>query len=145
MQHHISPTVQSFFQEFERAGNTLDVPVILSEFHDPFMSIDPGAVHIVTREMFSGALQKRKGFFDSLGLKHTTVTPIEETIIDDRHVLVKTSVVMTFEKSSGEKPIIVEQFSRYLLRKDDHGYVIVLYHNEAELMTVMKNAGLLPG
>jgi len=138
----ITPLIQEFFADFERAGNSGDTAVSLSQFHDPYMHLGPDGMHIITREIFRAAIDKRKTFFASLGLKSTKMEVVEETALDDIYTLVKVKITMHFEKT-GKDAVDVEQYASYLLSLTNEKLEVVLYLNHSDLMTLMKSAGLM--
>jgi hypothetical protein len=135
--------IEQFFKDFERAGHALDIDRILTQFADPFLHADPNGTRAVKRADFPAALKKRKEFFASLGLKTTSIQPLEETRLDDVYTMVRARVVMQFEKVPGQ-PVDVQQHATYVISVKEATPQIVMYLNHDDLTTVLRHAGLVP-
>ena len=59
-------------------------------FHDPFFSLDPIGVSLVTREQLAAALPVRANMFASIGATGTRLAELSEVWLDDQHVLATT-------------------------------------------------------
>lgn len=99
-------------------------------FHDPFLSLDPTSVHVVTREQFTAALPLRRQLFASIGATGTVLRDVRVETLDEHHVLATTSWAVEFLDDAAE-PLTLE--SSYVLRRDGDGWVVVVYLNHRDL------------
>jgi hypothetical protein len=72
------------------------------------------------------------------------IVPFEETRLDNHYVMVKAHGSMRFEKTAGQ-PIDVNSDSVSILFMQDDSPKVVFQLTHEDLMTIMKEHGLLPG
>jgi hypothetical protein len=84
----VSPNVEAFFAEFERAGNVVDLKSIEARYAPYFLSADPNGTQPVPRDALLAALPKRSEMFASVGGTAIHLTGIRETRLDANYVLV---------------------------------------------------------
>jgi hypothetical protein len=129
----VSPDVEAFFAEFERAGNVLDLTSIEAQYAPFFLSADPNGTQPVPRDAFLAALPKRREMFASVGGTVSHLTGIRETRLDANYVLVDTDWVMSV--GSGGKDIDLS--STFILRKEGNELRIVLYLNHQDVAVLI--------
>lgn len=94
------PLIADLFAAFEKALATPGDDV--TRFYaDAFMFAGPDGVRALTRDAFAQALPRRDGFFKSLGLVASRITGVDETILDERYSLVRTTWAMEFRRDEG--------------------------------------------
>lgn len=94
------PVIATLFAEFETCLATPGDDV--TRFYaDDFMFAGPDGAQAVTRVAFAQALPRRDGFFKSLGLVASRITSVDETILDARYTLVRTTWAMEFRRDTG--------------------------------------------
>jgi hypothetical protein len=129
----VSPEVEAFFAEFERAGNVLDLTSIETQYAPFFLSADPNGTQPVPREALLAALPKRREMFASVGGTVAHLTGIRETPLDASYVLVDTDWAMSVG-TDGE-PIHLS--STFILRKEGHELRIVFYLNHQDVTALI--------
>jgi hypothetical protein len=134
--------IQKFFEGVERAGKTLDLELIDSQFADQFVFADPNGTRVVEKQRFLAFLPQRQEFFKSLGHQSTKVLSLEETPIDDQYTMVKAHFLMKFQKASGQ---ITEANvgSTYILFMEGESPKIVMQIEHEDLKEAMQVRGLL--
>ena len=140
----VSHIIRTFFEEFERASNTLEQDLLASQFSDPFMTADPhGGIQVVKKDDFLAGIAKRQAFFHSIGFQFVKIVPFEETQLDNHYVMVKARGSMRFEKIPGQ-PIDMSHDSTYILFIKDDSPKIVFNLTHEDLLKIMQEHGLLP-
>jgi hypothetical protein len=94
--------IKLFFEGVEKAGNSLDLDLIDSQFADQFIFADPNGTRVIEKQKFLPALPKRQEFFKSIGHQSTKVLSLEETPIDDQYTMVKAHFCCSFRIQPGK-------------------------------------------
>jgi hypothetical protein len=92
----VNNKIRMFFEGVEKAGNTLDLDLIASQFDDQFLFADPNGTRVIEKQKFLASLPKRQEFFKSIGHQSTQVVSMEVTPIDDQYTMVKAQFLMKF-------------------------------------------------
>lgn len=141
----VSDIIKTFFEDFERASNTFERDLLVSQFCDPFISADPnGGIQVVKQDDFLAGIAKRQAFFHSIGFQFVKIDPFEENSLDARYVMVKAHGSMRFEKTSGQL-IDIDNDTTYVLFIKDNSPKIIFTLTHEDLMKIMQEHGLLPG
>lgn len=136
-------SIEGFLRVHLEAGNALDLDAIRAAYNYPFMFAGPTGVRVIPMEPFLAALPARRGFFDSVGQMGTELVSFEETVLDERYVLVQAQLRMRFRQGEGE-PVEAVLPSTYLLF-DDGGSPRIVFHLESEdLGQAMADRGIVP-
>ena len=100
------PVIADLFAAFEKCLATPGEDVT-QLYADAFMFAGPDGAQALTREAFAQALPRRDGYFKSLGLVASRITSLDETILDDRYALVRTTWQMEFRRDDnvGQVPL----------------------------------------
>jgi len=131
-----------FFEGIEKAGNSLDLELINSQYADQFIFADPYGTRVIEKQKFLTALPKRLEFFKSLGHQSTKILALDETQLDDQYTMVKTHFLMQFRKSSGEIIEAKVDSTYFLFMKGDSPKIIMHMEHE-DLKEAMQKRGLL--
>lgn len=137
-----SPIVKAFFDQFERASETLDLDLIATEYADSFMFAGPNGARVIEKQNLLAALPQRREFFKSAGHQRTRIVSLDETKIDDHYVLVRVQFLMRFEKAAGH-PVDVETESTSILYIQDGATRIVFHLESEDVQQVLQARGLL--
>jgi hypothetical protein len=138
-----SGRVRAFFERYERGSNALDLDVIAGEYADAFMFADPGGARVVGKQQLLAALPKRQELFKARGHKSTKIVSLDETALDDRHVMVRVHFSMLFE-SRAAGPVDVALHSTFILRFDGDAARIILQLEHQDAQQAMRERGVLP-
>jgi hypothetical protein len=138
----VSNKLQAFFEGVQRAGNTLDLDLIDSQFADQFIFADPNGTRIIEKARFLPALPKRQEFFKSLGHLSTEILALDETPIDDQYTMVKAHFLMQFQKPNGQIQEARVDSTYILFIKQDLPRIVMQIEHE-DLQQAMKDRGLL--
>jgi hypothetical protein len=110
--------VKEFFEAYARATDSADSAFLGSAYGEAFMFASPGTVQAVKRDDFLKVVPKRRAFFAAAGLAASDVRGLEETLLDEHHLLVKARWTFRFERDPA-RPIIEEGAATYILRRQD--------------------------
>ena len=134
-----------FFQLFEQKSGEESIPAQVSLFADPFISADPHGTRCVRLADFAAALPKRKMLFDRLGCKPAVLVNLDETPLDARYVLAKTTWRFDFVRANPEEAEHVLAESTYLVDTGNEEFKIVMYMAHQDIMQVLRERGILQG
>jgi hypothetical protein len=140
---HVSDSVVRFFEDYERGIKESDPELLGAIYNDPFLFASPNGVQVIKKEDFLKVLPKRQGFFKTLGLTSSRIQSLEETRLDNNHIMVKAYWHMQYEKGP-EQPIVDETSATYILCVHDDLLRIVFQLDHQDLMKRAQYLGLLP-
>jgi hypothetical protein len=140
---HSETAVGRFFQSYGQKSSEDDIPALVSQFTDPFLSADPHGSRCVRVEDFAAALPKRKLLFDRLGCKPAVLVNLQETQLDARYVLAKTTWRFDFARTNSPEPEQVLADSTFLVDIGEEEFKIVMYMAHQDIMQVLRNRGIL--
>ena len=132
-----------FFRLYAQKTREDNIPALVSQFTDPFVSADPHGTHCVRVDDFAAALPKRKLLFDRLGCKPATLVNLEETRLDARYVLAKTTWRFDFAGANSGEDIQVLADSTFLVDTGKKEFKIVMYMAHQDIMQVLRDRGIL--
>jgi len=132
-----------FFLLFAQNSNEESIPAQMSQFADPFISADPHGTRCVRVDDFAAALPKRKLLFDRLGCKPAVLVSLDETQIDARYVLAKTTWRFDFARANSEESRQVLADSTFLVDIGGEEFKIVMYMAHQDIMQVLRDRGIL--
>lgn len=134
-----------FFQLYVQKSSVDDIPALVSQFSDPFLSADPHGMHCVRVDDFAAALPKRKLLFDRLGCKPAVLVSLHETQLDARYVIAKATWRFDFARANSPEPEQVLADSTFLIDTGGEEFKIVMYMAHQGIMQVLRNRGILQG
>lgn len=95
------PLIADLFVAFEKCLSTPGGDV--ARFYaDAFVFAGPDGARALSRDAFAKALPGRDAFFRSVGLIGSRITGVDETILDERYGLVRTTWVMAFRREDDQ-------------------------------------------
>jgi hypothetical protein len=125
-----------------------NMPAVVSHFADSFIFAGPSGAQPVRASDFAAALPKRKLLFDKLGSQPAKLISIDETPLDSRYVLARTTWRFCFQLNSTP----AQQFdtdSTFLIdtglpgtRESDFKFPLYLPHHD--IMQMLRDRGILP-
>jgi hypothetical protein len=134
-----------FFQTFAETGSEGSIARQVSLFAGPFISADTHETRCVRLEDFAAVLPKRKMLFDRLGCKPAVLMNLEETQLDARYVLARTTWRFDFTREHPEEVEHVVADSTYLVDTGGEEFKIVMYMAHQDIMQVLRDRGILHG
>ncbi len=94
---------------------------------------------------FAAALPKRKLLFDRLGCQPAILVRLQETRLDARYVLAKTTWRFDFARVDSEETEQVLTDSTFLIDTGEEEFKIVMYMAHQDIMQVLRDRGILTG
>jgi hypothetical protein len=140
--HHETP-IYRFFQLYAQKSSEDDIPALVSQFADPFVSADPHGTHCVRVADFAAVLPKRKLLFDQLGARPAVLVSLVETQLDARYVLAKTTWRFDFAGANLKEARQVLADSTFLIDTGKQEFKIVMYMAHQDIMQVLRDRGIL--
>jgi len=137
----MTQSVQTFFEEYEKAISSSDTSKIAVLYADVFMFGGPQGVQSVKKEDFLKVVPRRKEYFSSIGLTGSRVTSVDQISLDSRYLLVRTGWKMTFSHPADVKKEI-EASASYVLEQKDGRLAIVFQIDHQDLAAKAKEMGL---
>jgi hypothetical protein len=103
-------------------------------FHDQFLSLDPAAVTLVSRDQLARALPARQAMFAAIGATGTTLRHVDVHELDNLHVVATTTWDVDLVDETAE-PLALE--STYLMRRVDGAWRVLVYLNHRDIASVI--------
>ena len=129
----VDPDIQSFFDDFQRAGDNDDADATKRQFAEVFLNADPNGTSPVPRSALIASLPQRRALFATIGLVRTRLTAISQTTLDERYVLVATEWAADLEGGDS-----LPLSSTFLLRREAASLHIVLYLNHLDIVAAVR-------
>ena len=138
----VSERVKAFFDQYELNIGGSDLSTLAAQYGDAFVFAGPQGTQAVKRDDFVRVLPKRQGFFNSVGLRSSTVAALEETRVDDSWVLVKAQWRLKFEPTA-MPAFDIDVSAMYLLQQCPDGLRIVFQRDYDDLTKRVQELGLV--
>jgi hypothetical protein len=137
-----SGAVRALFEEYARSADSTDPAFFAAAYAETFMFAGPASAQAVKRDDFLKVIPKRRAFFAALGLT-TQISGIDESRLDERHLLVRVQWTFRFEKNPAT-PIVEKGAATYVLRQQDGQLQIVFQLDHQDLTRRAQELGLVP-
>ena len=134
--------VDRFFQEFQRDSNSEDIPSMVSHFAETFLAAGPQGAQCVRSADFAMALPRRKQLFARLGCQKTGLESLQQTRLDGRYLMAKTTWKFNFTRE-GDEMVELLVDSTYLLDTSENKFKIVLYLSHQDILELLRQRGIL--
>ena len=138
-----SSAVRALFEAYARATASADPAFFAIAYGETFMFAGPATVQAVKRDDFLKVIPKRREFFAAVGLTATEVSSIDETPLDEHHLLVRVGWTFRFERRPAQT-VVEKGAATYVLRQQDGGLRIVFQLDHQDLTRRVQELGLLP-
>jgi Domain of unknown function (DUF4440) len=130
--------VKEFFAQYERANALSNVSAIAALYADVFLFGGPAGVRSVNKDDFVKVIPKRKQCFVSLGLVETKLAGVEETVLDEKYLMARTSWTMAFRAAGDRKEL--HTAATYILERTGETMAIVMQIDHQDLAANLKNS-----
>jgi hypothetical protein len=107
------------------------------------MIAGPKGAQVVSSADLQRAIPKRRQLLESVGYQDTALVGFEETTLTDRYALVRAQFRWQFQAANGE-PATVTLPSTFIVDRGGDSPSIVLYMNEQDVVSVLRERGVLP-
>ncbi|GAA3114679.1 hypothetical protein JOF29_003756 [Kribbella aluminosa] len=134
----VRPEIRAFFEQYAKAGDTLDTVALNDCFHEVFLNLDPTNAAPIARDLLIRSLPLRQKLFDSIGARGMDLTTLTETPLDDRHALAETTWAVRFGANArSTEPL--EFGATFVLRLDGGRWRIVVYLNHHDVVASVRS------
>jgi|SRR5215831_10285295 len=144
MPHQEIPTegLRSFFERFQSLSAASDVDGLAAMYAGHVMIAGAIGAQVVSVADLQRAIPKRKQLLASAGCQETTLVGFEETELTDRYSLVRAQFRWQFKAASGQSATVTLP-SMFVVDRGGDSPHIVLYLNEHDVVSVLRERGLL--
>ena len=145
MPHDRFPTdgLRSFFDRFQSLSAASDLDGLAAMYAAQVMIAGPNGTLVVNAADLQRAIPKRKLLLESAGYQDTELVGFEETALTARYSLVRAQFQWRF-RATDDRPATVTLPSTYIVDGGSGSPRIVLYLNEQDVVSVLRERGLLP-
>src|SRR5215467_14940970 len=133
--------LRSFFERFQSLSAAADVEGLAAMYAGHVMIAGANGVQVVSSADMQRAIPKRKQLLESAGHQHTALVGFEETALTDRYSLVRAQFQWQFKAANGQ-PTVVTLPSTFIVDRGDNSPHIVLYLNEHDVVSVLRERGV---
>jgi hypothetical protein len=144
MPHQEIPTegLRAFFEQFQSLSAASDVEGLAAMYAGNVMIAGANGVQVVSSADMQRAIPKRKQLLESVGYQDTALVGFEETALTNRYALVRAQFRWHFKAATGQSTTVTLPSTFVVDRGGDSPH-IVLYLNEHDVVTVLRERGVL--
>lgn len=135
--------LRPFFERFQSLSAASDVEGLAAMYAGHVMIAGASGVHVVSSADLQRAIPKRKQLLESVGCQDTALVGFEETPLTDRYSLVRAQFRWNVTPANGQ-PETVTLPSAFIVDRGGDSPHIVLYLNEHDVVSVLRERGVLP-
>lgn len=132
---------KTFFSDYERAFNDLDVRRQAEMFDDSFMTAGPKGAIARSKDEFLGMAEQLAAYYRAAGQTSARILEAAESPISPEYSLVDVHWASTFEKT-GDR--LIEYDVSYIVRKTGNQLKIVMFIAHEDEEQAMKELGIMP-
>ena len=133
LQHFLST-----YAQHSAAGN---IPALVAQFAETFLVAGPTGSQCIRSSDFARALPRRTELFASLGCQPAELIAVEESPLDNRYALVRTTWRFTFTRRQNAAEIIDSE-SIFLIDTGSDPFRILLYLTPHDIMETIRRRGI---
>lgn len=139
----MSQTIHAFFEEFQRCNSDGDTEKLARLYAPVFLAAGANGVQAVKSADLALAIPKRRQMLEAIGCRPAILVSLEETELDDRYTMARMRWQWRVER--GEAATVeITLGSTVILQRSGEGLQIVLYLNHEDIVSVLRQRGLLP-
>ena len=144
MPHQEIPTggLRAFFERFQSLSAASDGEGLAAMYAGHVMIAGANGAQVVSSADIQRAIPKRKQLLESVGYQNTALVGFEETALGDRYSLVRAQFQWHFKPANSE-PATVTLPSIFVVDRGGDSPHIVLYLNEHDVVSVLRERGVL--
>jgi hypothetical protein len=135
--------LRAFFERFQSLSAASDVEGLSTMYARSVMIAGPKGAQVVSSADLQRAIPKRRQLLESVGYQETALVGFEETTLTERYALVRAQFRWQFQAANGE-PATVTLPSTFIVDRGGDSPRIVLYMNEQDVVSVLRERGVLP-
>src|SRR5262245_49485347 len=146
MPHQEFPTgsLRAFFERFQSLSGASDVEEIAAMYAGHVMIAGGNGTQVVASADLLRAVPKRRQLLESVNHQDTSLVGFQETALTDRYSLVRAQFEWRFQPANSQPAIVTLPSTFIVDRGGDDSPQIVLYMNEQDVVSVLRERGVLP-
>lgn len=134
--------LRAFFERFQSLSAASDVDGLAAMYAGHVMIGGANGVQVVSSADLRRAIPRRKQLLESVGEHDTALVGFEETALTDRYALVRAQFRWQFNPADSQ-PVTVTLPSSFVVDRGGDSPHIVLYLNERDVVSVLRERGML--
>jgi len=142
-QEFAAVSLRAFFERFQSLSATSDVEGLAAMYGGNVMLAGPHGTQVVSSADIQRAVPKRKQLLESVGYQETSLVGFQETALTNRYALVQAQFRWHFQPTNSQ-PATVTLPSTFVVDRGGDSPRIVLYMNEQDVVSVLRERGVLP-
>ena len=135
--------LRAFFERFQSLSAASDVEGVAAMYAGSVMIAGANGTQVVSSADLQRAIPKLRQLLESVGYRDTALVGFEETALTERYAVVRAQFRWLFRTPNGE-PATVTLPSTYSVDRGGDSPRIVLYMNEQDVVSVLRERGMLP-
>lgn len=135
--------LHAFFDRFQSLSSACDVEGLAAMYAGSVMIAGANGTQVVSAAALQAAIPRRRHLLESAGHQDTALIEFEQTTLTRRYVLVRTTFCWRFQAANGE-PATVALPSTFIVDTGGDAPRIVLYLNEQDIVSTLRERGVLP-
>jgi hypothetical protein len=135
--------LRAFFERFQSPSAASDVEGLAAMYAANVIIAGPNGAQVVSSADMQRAIPKRRQLLKSAGHQDTALVGFEETPLSDRYALVRAQFRWHFHAANGQ-PATVTLPSTFIVDGGSDSPHILLYMNEQDVVSVLRERGVLP-
>jgi hypothetical protein len=133
--------LKHFLSAYAQHTAASNIPGLIAQFADTFLVAGPTGSQCVRSADFARALPRRAELFASLGCQPAELISAEESPLDTRYALVRTTWRFTFVRPQHATEIIDSE-SIFLIDTGSDPFRILLYLSPRDIMETIRQRGI---
>src|SRR5262245_47427941 len=142
-QEIVTDGLRAFFERFQSLNAVADVERLATMYAGSVMIAGPRGTQVVSSADLQRAIPKRRQLLESVGYQDTALVGLEETTLTDRYALVRAQFRWDFQAANGEAAAVTLP-STFIVDRGGESPRIVLYMSEQDVVSVLRDRGVLP-
>ena len=142
-QEFATGALRTFFERFQSLSAGSDGDTLAAMYAGHVMIAGAGGPQVVSATDLQRVIPKRRQLLESAGYQDTTLVGFEETALTGRYSLVRAEFRWRFD-AANDAPATVTLPSSYIVDRGGDSPRIVVYMNEQDVVSVLRERGGLP-
>ena len=135
--------LRPLFERFESRRAAPDAEGLATMYAEEVMMAGPSGARVVRSADLRLAIPKRRRLLESAGCQGTTLAGFDESALTGRYSLVRAQFQWRFDAANAEAAAITLP-STFVVDRGGQAPRIVLYMNEQDVVSVLRERGVLP-
>jgi len=135
--------LRSFFERFQSLSAASDIAGLTEMYAAQVTIAGPNGAMVVSSADLQRAIPKRKQLMESVGYQDTALVGFEETALTARYSLVRAQFQWRFRDANDQSETVTLP-STFIVDGGAGSPRIVLYMNEQDVVSVLRERGVLP-